>query len=493
MLFNSLQFAIFFPVAALIYFVIPKKLRCLWLLLASYVFYMSASPKYVVFLLFSTLVTFAGGLLVERAEPKKKKLYMWLTFLCSLGVLGLLKYFDFLLGNVNMVLGIAGIGAVSKPFSIGLPVGISFYTFQSLGYMVDVYRGDAKAERNILNYALFVSFFPVILSGPIERSGNLLRQIRELPEKALWNYERVAGGLTLLLFGLFQKMVIADRIAILANQVFDNYHMYGTFGLTVGAIAYTIQIYCDFASYSMMAFGVAKVLDFGIIENFQTPYFSRSMREFWRRWHISLSTWFRDYLYIPLGGSRCSKGRRYFNLMVTFLASGLWHGASWSFVAWGGLHGLYQVIGYELRGVKNQLNEKLHTKTDCLSYKLGQVLLTFSLTAFAWIFFRANSLSDAFGYIRRMVTKPDLWNLFNGELYNLGLDRVEMNVLFVGLLVLLLVDLVRYFKKQQLDTFLAGQNLWFRWGVLLGLIAAVAIFGIYGPGYDAQQFIYFQF
>lgn len=493
MLFNSLQFAIFFPVAALIYFVIPKKLRCLWLLLASYVFYMSASPKYVVFLLFSTLVTFAGGLLVERAEPKKKKLYMWLTFLCSLGVLGLLKYFDFLLGNVNMVLGIAGIGAVSKPFSIGLPVGISFYTFQSLGYMVDVYRGDAKAERNILNYALFVSFFPVILSGPIERSGNLLRQIRELPEKALWNYERVAGGLTLLLFGLFQKMVIADRIAILANQVFDNYHMYGTFGLTVGAIAYTIQIYCDFASYSMMAFGVAKVLDFGIIENFQTPYFSRSMREFWRRWHISLSTWFRDYLYIPLGGSRCSKGRRYFNLMVTFLASGLWHGASWSFVAWGSLHGLYQVIGYELRGVKNQLNEKLHTKTDCLSYKLGQVLLTFSLTAFAWIFFRANSLSDAFGYIRRMVTKPDLWNLFNGELYNLGLDRVEMNVLFVGLLVLLLVDLVRYFKKQQLDTFLAGQNLWFRWGVLLGLIAAVAIFGIYGPGYDAQQFIYFQF
>lgn len=493
MLFNSLQFAIFFPVAALVYFIIPKKTRCLWLLLASYVFYMSASPKYVVFLLFSTLVTFAGALLVERAEPKKKKFYMWLTFLCSLGVLGFLKYFDFLLGNVNTVLGMAGIGPVNKPFSIGLPVGISFYTFQSLGYMVDVCRGDTKAERNILNYALFVSFFPVILSGPIERSGNLLRQIRELPEKALWNYGRVAGGLTLLLFGLFQKMVIADRIAILANQVFDNYHMYGTFGLTVGAIAYTIQIYCDFASYSMMAFGVAKVLDFGIIENFQTPYFSRSMREFWRRWHTSLSSWFRDYLYIPLGGSRCGKWRRYFNLMVTFLASGLWHGASWSFVAWGGLHGLYQIIGYELRGVKDRINEQLHTKTDCLSYKMGQVLVTFGLTAFAWIFFRANSLGDAFGYIRRMFTRPDLWCLFNGELYNLGLDRVEMNVLFGSLLVLLLADLVRYFKKQQLDAFLAEQNLWFRWGVLLALIAAVAIFGIYGPGYDAQQFIYFQF
>ena len=493
MLFNSLQFAIFFPVAALGYFMIPKKLRCLWLLLASYAFYMSASPKYVVFLLFSTLVTYGGGLLVERAEPKKKKLYMWLTFLCSLGVLGLLKYLDFLLGNVNTVLGMAGMGPVNKPFSIGLPVGISFYTFQSLGYMVDIYRGDTKAERNILNYALFVSFFPVILSGPIERSGNLLRQIRELPEKAIWNSGRVAGGLTLLLFGMFQKMVIADRIAILANQVFDNYHMYGTFGLTVGAIAYTIQIYCDFASYSMMAFGVAKVLDFGVTENFRTPYFSRSMREFWRRWHISLSSWFRDYLYIPLGGSRCGKGRRYFNLMVTFLASGLWHGASWSFVVWGGLHGLYQIIGYELRGVKDRINEKLHTKTDCFSYKLGQVLVTFCLTAFAWIFFRANSLSDAFGYIRRMLTKPDLWNLFNGGLYSLGLDRVEMNVLFVSLLVLLLADLVRYFRKQQLDAFLAEQNLWFRWSVLLALIAAVAIFGIYGPGYDAQQFIYFQF
>ena len=217
------------------------------------------------------------------------------------------------------------------------------------------------------------------------------------------------------------------------------------------------------------------------------------MKKFWRRWHISLSSWFRDYLYIPLGGSRCGKGRRYFNLMVTFLASGLWHGASWSFVVWGGLHGLYQIIGYELRGVKDRINEKLHTKTDCFSYKLGQVLVTFCLTAFAWIFFRANSLSDAFGYIRRMLTKPDLWNLFNGGLYSLGLDRVEMNVLFVSLLVLLLADLVRYFRKQQLDAFLAEQNLWFRWSVLLALIAAVAIFGIYGPGYDAQQFIYFQF
>ena len=493
MLFNSLQFAVFFPAAALIYFILPGKLRCAWLLAASYVFYMSANPKYAVLLLFSTGVTYAGGLLLGRVPQKRKKAVLALCFAASLAVLALFKYFDFLLGNLNAALGLLGAGPVSSPFSFALPVGISFYTFQALGYLVDVYRGDTKAERNFLRYALFVSFFPVILSGPIERSTNLLRQIRELPKKKLWNFERVTGGLTLMLFGLFQKMVIADRIAILANQVFDNYRMHEMFGLAVGAIAYTIQIYCDFASYSMMALGAAKVLDFGIMENFNTPYFARSMREFWRRWHISLSSWFRDYLYIPLGGSRCGKLRRYFNLMVTFLVSGLWHGASWSFAVWGGLHGLYQIIGYELKGVKARINEKLHTKTEAFSYRLGQMLATFGLTAFAWIFFRAPSIGDALGYIRRMVTKPDLWSFFNGELYNLGLDRPEMNVLLVSLAVLFLTDLVRYRKGQLPDGFLAGQNLWFRWAVLLGLIGAVAVFGVYGPGYEASQFIYFQF
>lgn len=493
MLFNSLQFAVFFPAAVLLYFIVPKKLRCAWLLAASYVFYMSANPKYAVLLLFMTVVTYTGALLLEKTQKKYRKPVLFLTFAAALAVLALFKYLDFLLGNLNTLLGALNAGFVAQPFSLALPVGISFYTFQALGYLADVYRADTKAERNFLRYGLFVSFFPVILSGPIERSGNLLRQIRELPEKKLWNFERVTGGLTLMLFGLFQKMVIADRIAILANQVFDNYRMYEMFGLTVGAVAYTIQIYCDFASYSMMALGAAKVLDFRIMENFDTPYFSRSMREFWRRWHISLSSWFRDYVYIPLGGSRCGKLRRYFNLMVTFLVSGLWHGASWSFVVWGGIHGLYQIVGYELKGVKEKIHQRLHTKTEALSYRLGQVLVTFGLTAFAWIFFRAPGIGDALSYIRRMVTKPDLWSFFNGELYNLGLDRTEMNILFVSLAVLFLTELVRYFRKQLPDAFLAEQNLWFRWAVLLGLIASVAVFGVYGPGYQASQFIYFQF
>ena len=208
---------------------------------------------------------------------------------------------------------------------------------------------------------------------------------------------------------------------------------------------------------------------------------------------MSLTGWFRDYLYIPLGGSRCSRWKRYRNLMITFLVSGLWHGAAWTYVVWGGIHGLYQIIGYELKGFKEWLNEKLQTKTDCLSYKLGQVVITFVLTDFAWIFFRANSLRDAFGYIRRIFTRLDFWSLFNGELYNLGLERPEMNVLMIGLFLLLLVDLIRYLRKERLDEFLSKQNLWFRWGVLLLLIGAIAVFGIYGPEYDAKQFIYFQF
>ena len=415
------------------------------------------------------------------------------SFVSNLSILFLFKYFDFMLANANKVLSLLKLTMVEKPFDVLLPVGISFYTFQALSYTMDVYRGTVKPERNFLRYALFVSFFPQLVAGPIERSENLLIQIQELPGKKLWNYDRIASGLILMLWGLFQKMVIADRIAVLVDEIFNNYQMYEWFGLSVGAIAFALQIYCDFASYSTIAIGAARVMDFRLMENFDTPYFAKSIPEFWRRWHISLSTWFRDYLYIPLGGSRCSKWKRYRNLMVTFLVSGLWHGAGWTYVAWGGIHGLYQVMGYELKGFRTWINQKLRTKTGCLSYKLGQVMITFALTDLAWIFFRSNSLGDAFAYIGRMFTRPDFWSLFNGELYELGLARPEINILLLGLVLLFLVDLIRYFRKERLDEFLSAQNLWFRWGVLLFLIAAIAIFGIYGPEYDAKQFIYFQF
>lgn len=493
MLFNSLEFGVFFPIVVLLYFLVPRKTRYIWLLVTSYFFYMGWNPKYAVLILTSTVITWLSGILMERAEGNRRKWVVALSFILNLAILIFFKYFYFLLGNVNAVLDLLHLQVIERPFDVLLPVGISFYTFQALGYTVDVYRGNIEPERNLLKYALFVSFFPQLVAGPIERSGNLLRQIRELPEKKLWNYERIASGLILMVWGLFQKMVIADRAAVLVDGIFRDYRMYGFFALSVGAVAFALQIYCDFASYSLIAIGAAKVMDFELMENFNTPYFAVSIQDFWRRWHISLSTWFRDYLYIPLGGSRCSRWKRYRNLMITFLVSGLWHGASWTFVVWGGIHGLYQVIGQELKGARQWVNEKLHTRTDCMSYRLGQILVTFVLTDFAWIFFRADSLRDACYYIQRMVTHFDPWNFFNGELYNLGLARPELNILVMGLVLLLLVDLLRYFKKENLDVFLAGQNLWFRWVVLLGLIAAIAVFGIYGPAYDAKQFIYFQF
>ncbi len=261
----------------------------------------------------------------------------------------------------------------------------------------------------------------------------------------------------------------------------------------LAAAAFSIQIYCDFNSYSTIAVGAAKVMGFTLMENFDTPYFSRSIQEFWRRWHISLSTWFKDYLYIPLGGSRCGRLRRYRNLMVTFLVSGLWHGASWHFVVWGGMHGLFQVIAAQTRKLRDGLYEKYNTKCTSFSFRFGQMAVTFVLTTFAWIFFRAESLSQACSYIARIFTKPDWWALSDGTIYRLGLTRMEMNILLSSLWILFAASLIKYKRNETLDVFLAKQCAWFRWLAVCVLFAYIFLFGIYGPGFDASQFIYFQF
>ena len=274
-----------------------------------------------------------------------RKLVVALSFISNLGILVFYKYFDFILENINLILEKLNVQLVSNPFDIILPVGISFYTFQALSYTVDVYRKEIEAEKNPLKYALFVSFFPQLVAGPIERSKNLLNQIKHMDKMKLWNYDRVANGVIMMVWGMFQKMVIADRVSIFVDAVYDNLHAVGTMETVFAAVGFSIQIFCDFAAYSTIAIGAAKVMGFELMENFDTPYFATSIKDFWRRWHISLSTWFRDYLYIPMGGNRKGKFRKYFNLMVTFFVSGLWHGASWNYVVWGGLHGFYQVIG----------------------------------------------------------------------------------------------------------------------------------------------------
>lgn len=494
MLFNSYSFMLFFPIVLFVYFVIPKKARHLWLLVASYYFYMGWNAKYALLIAVSTVVTYLGGIFLGKTKSiTKKKWIVALVVSINLFILFFFKYFDFLLDNINRILSYAGANSLHKGFDIILPVGISFYTFQALGYTIDVYRGSIKPEKNFLRYALFVSFFPQLVAGPIERSGNLLRQIDNIEKIKLWNYKRVTEGAVLMLWGYFLKMVIADRVSILVDQVYDSYWMYGSVELIIASVLFAIQIYCDFGSYSQIAIGAAKVMGFELMENFNTPYFAVSIKDFWRRWHISLSTWLRDYVYIPLGGSRCSKIKKYRNLMLTFLISGLWHGANWTYVVWGGIHGLYQILEDVLEPIKKKINVKFHILTENFSYKFGQMVITFILTDFAWIFFRASNLADAIRIIGRIFTRLNPWVLYDGSIYNLGLDLTEVHILTVALVILLLVDLIRYFKNATLDRFLSNQNLWFRWLVIFGLLFFILTYGAYGQGFSAQQFIYFQF
>lgn len=397
MLFNSYDFMIFFPVVVLIYFIIPKKLRYLWLLVASYYFYMSWNPRYAILLAISTMTTFLSGILLGLVQTRThtrtlrklatiRKLIVAISFIINLSILFFFKYLDFFWQNLDTLASSLGLSLIEKPFDFLLPVGISFYTFQALGYTVDIYRKKLEPEKNLLHYALYVSFFPQLVAGPIERAKNLITQVDHVEEIKLFNYERITGGSILMIWGFFLKMVIADRCGILVDQVYAEYWMYGSLELILAAVLFSLQIYCDFAGYSMIALGSAWILGFRLMENFDTPYFSRSIREFWHRWHISLSSWFRDYLYIPLGGNRVFKVRKYFNTLITFFVSGLWHGASWHYCFWGLMHGLYQIFEDLSHPLITHINKKIGTKTGSFGYKLGKVLLTFSLVSLAFIF-----------------------------------------------------------------------------------------------------------
>lgn len=500
MQFNSLHFLIFFPVVLLVYFFIPKKMRYIWLLAASYYFYMGWNAKYAILIAFSTVVTYLCGILIEqigfeegKAWLRLKRFTLFLGISVNLAILFLFKYLDFAFENLNSLLEALGFSQIDKSFDLLLPVGISFYTFQALGYVIDVYRKNISAEYNLFKYALFVSFFPQLVAGPIERSGNLLTQVQNVHKINLWNYERIVKGFMVMMWGFFLKVVIADRAAVVVNEVFDNYYNYGSVELITGVVFFAVQIYCDFASYSTIAIGAANIMGFTLMDNFDTPYFAMSIKEFWRRWHISLTTWFRDYLYIPLGGNRKGKFRKYLNTMIVFLVSGLWHGANWTYVVWGGLHGAYQIIGDLTKKPKEQLCKKLNVKTGAFSFKAVKVAVTFFLTLIAWIFFRADTISIAGGYLARIFTHPDLWALTDSTIYNIGLKQQEMNILLISIFIMLLVDILKYKKNIRFENIADNQNFWVRGAIIFALIFTVVIFGAYGYSFDAQQFIYFQF
>ena len=374
-------------------------------------------------------------------------------------------------------------------FDIILPVGISFYTFQAIGYIVDVYRGEIKAERNFFKYALFVSFFPQLVAGPIERSKNLLCQI-DNPQK--FNFERMREGLLITLWGYFLKIVIADRIAIFVDIVYDNYILYEGVYLIVASLLFAVQIYCDFAGYSIIAMGVAKILGFQLMENFNAPYLAQSVSDFWRRWHISLSSWFRDYVYVPMGGSRKGKQRKYANLFIVFIISGLWHGASWNFVAWGGINGIFQIIGDLLKPIREKINLFFKMNETLLGHKIAKMLVTFVLVDFTWIFFRAESIYDAIQMIKSIITVHNWEVLFDQSLYTVGLEQRSFYIMEFSIIILILMDIAKY-KGIKVREIIIKQELWCRWFCYLCAIMFILVFGIWGTDYDAAGFIYFQF
>ena len=498
MLFNSFDYLIFFPIVLTIYFLIPDKIKYLWLLIASYFFYMCWNPLYALLIFASTIITYISGIMIERIKKSnkddstKRKLKKWvvvLSLVSNLGILFYFKYFGYGIELFNIISYKTNLQFYIPEFDILLPVGISFYTFQALSYTIDVYRDEIYAEKNFFRYALFVSFFPQLVAGPIERSKNLLKQL-STPQK--FDVDRFREGLLLILWGLFLKIVIADRIAIFVDNVYGNYTTFQGIYIIIATILFAFQIYCDFAGYSTIAMGSAKILGIQLMENFDAPYLSTSVSEFWRKWHISLTSWFKDYLYIPLGGNRRGKIRKYINILIVFLVSGLWHGANLSFVFWGGLNGLYQIFGEIIKPVRDKIETKLHINPKAVIYRIICMIGTFILIDISWLFFRSHGLIVSLKLIKNIIT---VWNpqvLIDGSLYSCGLDEKNF-ILLVSCIVVLIVTDVFKKKRIAIRDYILKQKDWIRYPLVITFVILLLIFGKYGPAYDAANFIYFQF
>lgn len=444
----------------------------------------------------STLVTYLCGLVLdildnsfldEQNKSRHKKICLTISLIVNLSILLFFKYFDFLNNTIREISTIIGVNYTVNNFDFLLPVGISFYTFEVISYTVDVYRGTVRAEKNFFRYALFVAFFPKLVAGPIERPTNLLPQLHK---NHTFNLEEAKSGLMLMLWGFFQKIIIADRLAILANTVFNDVEKYKGFQFIIAIVFFSFQIFCDFSAYSDIATGASRILGFKLLNNFERPYFAKNIRDFWRKWHISLSTWFKDYLYFPLGGNKKGNWITYRNIMIVFVVSGIWHGANWTFFVWGALHGIYQICSIMFATYQTKIMQRLGADEESFSIKFFNILTTFSLVCFAWIFFRANTISDALFIVRNLfLFNPE--TILTDQLYNLGLEASEFRIAIYSILFLLCVH---YFqRKHKLREFIMKQWLPFRWAIYISAIIFMLIYGIYGSTYDPSQFIYFQF
>lgn len=453
----------------------------MFLLGASYYFYMSWKAEYILLIVVSTLIDYFVALEMGRSESQsRRKKLLFISILSNLGFLFAFKYFNFFNDSVRSLFDYFNIFYGVPAFQVLLPVGISFYTFQTLSYSIDVYRGVQKPEHHLGIFALYVSFFPQLVAGPIERSIHLLPQFYQKQE---FVYRRTIDGLILMGWGFFKKLVIADHLSVIVNNVYNNPTDFTGIPLWVATYFFAFQIYCDFSGYSDIAIGAAQVFGFDLMKNFRQPYFATSINDFWRRWHISLSTWFRDYLYVPLGGNRVSQWRWYSNMMVVFLVSGLWHGANWTFVVWGALHGIYAIISVVFARFWTNLPERSKNLLHPHFQTIIQIFLTFHLVCFAWIFFRANSLGDALYIVTHLFSGIEIsrgYGLEVGGLYGLSI--------IVGAIALM--EIVHLLQQQQsMREMLAAKPIWVRWGVYYALVISILMFGKFG----ITEFVYFQF
>jgi len=449
--FTSLAFLVFFPIVLLVYLLLPGKGRAVWLLASGYVFCASFGAGCVLALLFSTLAAYAGGLLIERGQSRReKKVWLWVFALLHVCFLGFFKY---------------------NRAGFWLPVGISFYTFQSLSYLTDVYREKLRAEKNLLYFALFEAFFPKLVQGPIERADHLLGQLHGLEAKQLWDLERIREGGLLLLWGLFQKLMIADRIAVPVNAVYSQFGAFGGVEILLTTVLYAFQIYCDFAGYTNIARGTARILGIELLENFRRPYMADSVQDFWRRWHMSLSSWLRDYVYIPLGGNRKGRLCKYANVMITFLVSGIWHGTGFHFLLWGGLHGAAQLV-------------------DMRKWRLPRWMkqvLVFCFVDAAWMVFRVNSLGDLRGMLYILATDFRL-----RDFAGMQLGKLEWLLLLLGILLVIIKDILNE-QGVSFRAVLLNRPWPMRLLVYTALISGIVILGVYGAAYDTSGFLYTDF
>lgn len=479
MLFNSLNFLYFFPVVFVLYwFATNKNLKAqnIMLLAASYYFYACWDVRFLFLLIFSTALDFFTGLKMENCNTtKKKRFWFWLSVIINLGFLGIFKYYNFFVSSFAEALAHTGFSINVWTLKVILPVGISFYTFHGLSYVIDIYKGKIKAERNFVDYSLFVSYFPLLVAGPIERATHLLPQIKV---QRKFEAEKAIRGIELMIWGFFKKVVIADSMSIIVNKVYADPASYGSKGLIIAAVAFSFQIYCDFSGYSDIAIGCSKILGIDLLQNFNFPYLSRNIAEFWRRWHISLSSWFRDYLYIPLGGSKLSMILNIRNVFIIFVVSGIWHGANWTFVIWGAIHALLFIPSFVMGSNKKYKQDLVYEGKLLPSVKdIVMIAVTFFFVTLAWIFFRAESVSQAFSFITRIA--------INAPGKSLTFENTELMAYAFSFAALFLCSIYWLYRK----TKLLQPSRFSQFSISLLLLILITLFG----QFSKQSFIYFQF